>query len=121
MQKRGQLIFDGLGFGLGPGEAQQVVVGIAGIPEPTVTGVAWVTPRQVAPLLAQFPGLRPVTAPSRPRQCVAHLGIRRVLPAARPWVWLLYSMPCLPLTANKRRLRKLSHPQRGPAQPPARC
>jgi len=93
-QERRQLIFDGLGFGFWPGESQKVVVGIAGVAEPAVAGVARITPGQAAPLLPQFPGLCPVCAPSRPRQCVARLGVGRVLPAARP-LGVLRDQDCL--------------------------
>ena len=42
-QEPRQLIFDGLGFGLRSDEPQEVVIGVAGVPQPPVSGVLGVT------------------------------------------------------------------------------
>ena len=47
-QEHRQLVLDLLGFGLRSGEAQEMVVGIAGIAQPPVVGIVWVTDRQAA-------------------------------------------------------------------------
>jgi hypothetical protein len=51
-QEPRQLIFDGLGFGLRPDEPQNMIVGVPGVAQPTVSGVARVTRGKLPQLAA---------------------------------------------------------------------
>jgi hypothetical protein len=51
-QERRETLLDLLGFGLGSGEPEKVIVGVADISEPAVAGVAHIPARDAAPLRA---------------------------------------------------------------------
>ena len=69
MQKLAELTFDGVGFCLGSREAEQDVIRVAGVTEPSIVRVVWITLRQLLEHLAEFPclgGLSCLPAPMHP-------------------------------------------------------
>ncbi len=77
-QEVGQALFDLLGFGLRAGEPEQVIIGVADVPEPAVAGITGIPGGQAPPLLAQFPYRSTVAAPPGGRHRVRHLGPGRI-------------------------------------------
>ena len=77
-QEVSQAPFDLLGFGLRAGEPEQVIVGIAEVPEPAVARVTGIPGGQAPPLLAQFPHRGTVAAAPGVRHRVGHLGPGRI-------------------------------------------
>jgi hypothetical protein len=69
-QEARQLIFDGRGFGLRSDEPQEMIIGVAGVPEPTVPGVLRVARGKPSQLATQVPGFDPVPAPACPCEFV---------------------------------------------------
>jgi hypothetical protein len=63
MQELCQALLDLLGFGLGSGEPEEVIVGIADISKPPVAGITRVPARDPAPPRAQPPRCGAVTPP----------------------------------------------------------
>jgi hypothetical protein len=74
-QEPGQLVLDVLGFGLRPGEPQEVVVGVARVAQPPVPGVVRVSEGEGAYLPLVLPGLGPVALPAGLRKPVVRLSV----------------------------------------------
>ena len=69
MQKLAELTCDGFGFCLGSREAEQDVIRVAGVPEPSIVRVVWITLRQPLECLAELPclgGVSCLPAPMHP-------------------------------------------------------
>jgi hypothetical protein len=75
-QELDQALLDLLGFGLGAGEPEQVIVGVPDIPEPAVTGIAGLPVGQALPLLAQLPRGGAVPASPCGPYRIVHRGVR---------------------------------------------
>ena len=57
VQKLAELTCDGFGFCLGSREAEQDVIRVANVTEPSIVRVVWITLRQPLERLAEFPCL----------------------------------------------------------------
>ena len=73
-----QTLFDLLGLGLRPGEPEKVVVGVAQIPQPAVTGIIRILAGQAEQLPTQRSCSGTVTVPPGSRQTDFHLPVGRV-------------------------------------------
>src|SRR5262249_22521717 len=87
-QEVSEPLLDLLGFGLGSGEPEQVIVGVPDVPEPAVTGIAGLPVRQAPPLLAQLPHGGAITAPPCGPYRISHLGVCTTgCPATAPGIF----------------------------------
>ena len=89
MQKLAELTCDGFGFCLGSREAEQDVIRVAGVTEPSRVRVVWIALRQPLERLAEFPclgGLSCLSAPMHPfvDDAIGGIGLPR-FPAVVVW------------------------------------
>ena len=77
-QEHRKTLFDLFGLGLGPGEPEQVVIGVAHVTQPAVSRIIRVTMRQAAHLPAQGSDRSPVPASAGCGQLGLHLDVGRV-------------------------------------------
>ena len=75
MQERREALLDLLGFGLGSGEPEEVIVGVPDISQPPVAGIGRVPARDPAPLRAQPPHCGAVTLSPGVADCSGQPGV----------------------------------------------
>ena len=78
MKECRQACFDLFGFGLWPGEPEELIICVPGISEPPVVAVLGIPAGQTPLLLSQLPRRGAVAAVVGTLDCVSHLHIGRV-------------------------------------------